>query len=140
MERTGFSAITLVENAPRTVMAAADVVMCASGTATLETLLVNRPMVVAYRIARSTHFIAKNLGYVKQRLFALPNILAGELLVPELIQHDASSERLAAETARWLDDGEARNALRLKFDEIHGQLRCNAAARAAEAVAGLLES
>lgn len=140
MDRTGFSAVTLVEDAPRTVMAAADVVMCASGTATLETMLVNRPMVVAYRIAPATHFIAKNLGYVKQKLFALPNILAGEMLVPELIQHAASSERLAAETARWLDDAEARNGLRRKFDEIHEQLRCNAAARAAEAVAGLLES
>jgi lipid-A-disaccharide synthase len=121
-------------------MAAADVVMCASGTATLETMLVNRPMVVAYRIAPATHFIAKNLGYVKQKMFALPNILAGEMLVPELIQHDASSERLAAETARWLDDAEARNALQRKFGEIHEQLSCNAAARAAEAVAGLLDS
>ena len=138
LDRLEFPNISLVENAPRTVIAAADAVMCASGTATLETMLVNRPMVVAYRISPASHFLAKNLGLIRPQLFALPNILAGEMLVPELIQRDASSDRIAAETLRWLDDEDARLALRTKFQELHNNLRCDASANAARAVAGLL--
>jgi len=138
LDRLGFSAITLVENTPRTVIAAANVVMCASGTATLETMLVNRPMVVAYRISPATYYLAKNLHMIQTRMFALPNILAGEMLVPELIQHDANSQRIAAETLRWLDDEDARTALRDRFQAIHSRLRCDASTRAARAVAGLL--
>ena len=140
LDRLDFHAISLVENDPRSVIAAADAVICASGTATLETMLVNRPMVVTYRIAPASYALAKSLRLIRTPLFALPNILAGEMLVPELIQQDATSERLAAETGRWLDDGNARLALQEKFDEIHRQLRCDASTRAAEAIAGLLET
>jgi lipid-A-disaccharide synthase len=139
LDRLDFSAISLVENRPRTVIGAADVVMVASGTATLETMLVNRPMVVAYRLSPATYSLAKILRLIRTHLFALPNILAGEILVPELIQQDASSERLAAETLRWLDDGDARIALQKKFQEIHDQLCCDASMNAARAVAGLLD-
>lgn len=139
MDQLDFSVITLVENAPRTVIAAADAVMCASGTATLETLLVNRPMVVAYRISTATYHLAKTLRMIQTRMFALPNILAGEMLVPELIQQDATSEKLAEEICRWLDDGNARLALQKRFGLIHEQLRCDASLKAARAVAGLLE-
>jgi lipid-A-disaccharide synthase len=138
LDRLEFPNISLVENAPRAVIAAADAVICASGTATLETMLVNRPMVVAYRISPASHFLAKNLGLIRPQLFALPNILAGEMLVPELIQRDAGSDRIAAETLRWLDDEDARLALQKKFQELHNRLRCDASANAARAVAGLL--
>jgi len=122
----------------RDVLGAADVVLCASGTATLETMLVNRPLVMAYRLARSTYATARYLGLVRRQLFALPNILAGEKLVPELIQKEASGAHLAAEAERWLEDGAARARLHARFAGLHQELRCDAAGRAADSVARLL--
>jgi len=139
MDRLDFTDIALVEHDPRTVIAAADAVMCASGTATLETMLVNRPMAVAYRISPSTYQLVKKLGIVKPQFFALPNILAGAALVPELIQHEATGEGLAEEINRWLEDENSRTALRERFLELHDQLRCDASKRAAEAICGLLD-
>lgn len=130
--------IERVSGRPREVIAAADVVLCASGTATLETMLVNRPLVMVYRIAASTFWLVKNLRVIRRQLFALPNILAGEALVPELIQDEATGERMAAEVLRWLDHPARRSDLRRRFNELHGELRCGASARAAAAVSGLL--
>jgi lipid-A-disaccharide synthase len=139
MERLAFNCISLVDHDPRTVIAASDAVMCASGTATLETMLVNRPMVVAYRIAPSSYHLAKQLRLIKSQLFALPNILAGEALVPELIQHEVTSDALADEINSWLEDENARGELRERFLELHDRLRCDASKKAAEAVCGLLD-
>lgn len=130
--------IALVANRPRQVMAAADVVLCASGTATLETMLVNRPLVMVYRIAASTFWLVKNLRVIRRQLFSLPNILAGESLVPELVQDEATSKRMAEEIQRWLDDPARAADLRRRFDELHATLRCDASSRAASAVSGLL--
>jgi lipid-A-disaccharide synthase len=138
MQRLDFREIHMVDHDPRTVIAAADAVMSASGTATLETLMVNRPMTVAYRVSTATYQMAKHLKLVRPQLFSLPNILAGELLVPELIQHEATAIRLAAETTRWLDPEGPRETLRQRFLEIHDQLRCNASKKAAEAICALL--
>lgn len=140
MMAAGFPHIALVRDRPRQVMAAADVVLCASGTATLETMLVNRPLVMAYRLARPTYLMAKHLRLIRPQLFALPNILAGERLIPELIQEEASGERLAAEAERWLDDPARAAGLRTRFRELHDQLRCDASGRAAAAVADLLDT
>ena len=123
-----------------TVIAAADVVMCASGTVALETLLVNRPMVVTYRISPATHYLAKHLKLIRPQLFSLPNILAGEKLVPELIQHESTGENLAREVRKWLDSHTSRESLKDRFLQIHERLRCDASKRAADAVSGLLES
>jgi lipid-A-disaccharide synthase len=139
MTEAGFPHIALVQDRPRQVMAAADVVLCASGTATLETMLVNRPLVMAYRLARPTYLMAKHLRLIRPQLFALPNILAGERLVPELIQQDASGERLADEAMNWLENPQRAAALRERFRDLHRQLRCDASGKAAAAVAGLLE-
>ena len=139
MNGLAFTSITLVEHDPRTVIASADAVMCASGTATLETMLVNRPMVVAYRISPSTYQLVKRLGIVKPQLYALPNILAGKALVPELIQHEATADRLAGEINHWLDEKNSGAALREQFLELHDRLRCDASERAAEAICGLLD-
>ena len=139
MDRLAFTDISLVDHDPRTVIAAADAVMCASGTATLETMLINRPMVAAYRISTPSYQLAKQLRLFKTRFFALPNILAGEALVPELIQHDATSDRLAEETNRWLENSNCRAALSERFLELHDSLRCDASERAADAVCGLLD-
>jgi lipid-A-disaccharide synthase len=139
MDRLNFGDIKLVSNAPRTVIAAADAVICASGTAALETMLINRPMVVTYRVSAATYFLAKYLRLIKPQLFSLPNILAGEKLVPELIQDEASGENLARETRRWLEDNSSRTSLHKRFLGIHQDLRCDASQQAADAVCGLLE-
>lgn len=115
-------------------MAAADVVICASGTATLEVMLVNRPMVVCYRLAGMTYSLAKWLKLVKSRFFALPNILSSEALVPELLQDEVSGRRIAEEVVKWLDQPGLRDDLRQRFDLLHRQLKMDAAATAANVV------
>jgi lipid-A-disaccharide synthase len=139
-QRSGGVPVTIVRDDPRGVIAAADCVLCASGTATLETMLVNRPLVMTYRLAPSTYRIGRMFRLVKLSWFALPNILAGRGLVPELIQDDATPENLARAATAWLDDAAARSELRRAFHELHERLRCDAAERAAAAVAGLLEN
>ena len=138
LERPGTPAIQLVDNDPRNVIAAADVVMVASGTAALETMLINRPMVVSYRIARSTYQLIKSLKLVKADHISLPNILAGEALVPELLQHEANGPRLAQEVLGWLDDSGRRSDLHKRFSQLNSDLRCNAGEKAAQAVCELL--
>jgi len=139
MKRLAIQDIHLVDDDPRSVIAAADVVMVASGTATLETMLINRPMVVSYRLAPSSYQLGKALKLVRVKFFSLPNILAGEALVPELLQDDASGPRMAEEVLKWLEDASRRQALQARFSQLHEQLRCNASARAAVAVAGLAQ-
>jgi len=132
--------ILLSEGNPRTVMASADVVLCASGTATLEAMLINRPLVVAYRLAAATYWLARALALVKSRYIALPNILAGEALVPELIQREATGRRLSGEASRWLDNEHSRSLLGTRFEELHRELKGNAGHNAATAIAGLLRA
>ncbi|MCW8925649.1 MAG: lipid-A-disaccharide synthase [Xanthomonadales bacterium] len=115
-------------------MAAADLVICASGTATLEVMLINRPMVVCYRLSAMTYTLAKWLRLVKSRYFALPNILASEALVPELLQHEVTGERIADEVTKWLEQPARRDALQERFRQLHEQLRIDAASTAARVV------
>jgi lipid-A-disaccharide synthase len=115
-------------------MVAADVVLLASGTAALEAMLCKRPMVVGHRIAPSTYRLVKGLGLLKSRFVSLPNVLAGEALVPELLQDDCTAPKLAAAVVAWFRDPEAVAALRPRFRAIHEALRRDASARAAEAV------
>jgi lipid-A-disaccharide synthase len=119
-------------------LAAADVALVASGTATLQALLHDTPMVVAYRLAPLTAFIARDLGLVKVRHFSLPNLLAGESLVPEFFQEAVQPRALAAAMQAALADDDRRAALRLRFRAIHQTLRQGGARRAAEILAGLL--
>lgn len=134
LKRVPGTDITRVSGQSRTVIAAADVVMCASGTATLETMLTNRPMVVAYKIAASTYALIRRFKLVKTSCFSLPNILAGEVLVPELLQHEVTAERLAGEVLAWLGDHQKRTALNQRFEGLHRSLRCQASVRAADAI------
>lgn len=115
-------------------MAAADLVICASGTATLEVMLINRPMVVCYRLSAMTYALARWLRLVKSRFFALPNILAGEALVPELLQREVTGERIADEATKWLEQPARRDALHGRFRQLHEQLRIDAASTAARVV------
>ena len=122
----------------REAMIASDAVLLASGTATLEAMLCKRPMVVGYRIAPLTYRIVKGLGLLKVERYALPNVLAGETLVPELLQDDCTPANLHAALRRWFLDADAVAALQPTFLAMHQSLRRDASARAADAVAGLL--
>lgn len=120
----------------RVVMSAADVIVLASGTATLEAMLLKKPMVVAYRLHWLTWLIARLL--VRIPFVSLPNLLAGRRLVPELLQHDATPENLARETANWLNSPETVRATVATFGELHQQLRQDASATGAAAIVRLL--
>lgn len=133
--------MTLLDGQSREVMAAADVVLLASGTAALEAMLLKRPMVVAYKLAPLTYWLIRYR--VKVQSFSLPNLLAGasrpkENLVPELIQHQASPERLGAALLDYLDNPQKTADINQRFDEIHQTLRRDASHRAAEAVLDLV--
>jgi lipid-A-disaccharide synthase len=130
--------ITLLDGGARRAMAAADVVLVASGTATLEALLLKRPMVITYRTARLTYHLAKAMTSVSY--VGLPNLLGGRSLVPELLQDSATPDGLGAAVLEWLEQPDRRAALQAEFDRIHSNLRRDADSRAAEAVLQLLQN
>ena len=117
-------------------MRAADLVVLASGTATLEAMLLRRPMVVGYKLAPVTHFIASRL--VKIPFVALPNLLAGKRLVPEYIQHDLTEEVLVSEIMSFFSGSDDTSQMLAAFDQIHASIRLNASERAADAIAGII--
>jgi lipid-A-disaccharide synthase len=117
-------------------MAAADVVMLASGTATLEAMLLKRPMVVAYKMAPLSHAIISRM--LKVPYIALPNLLADKKLVPEFIQDEVDENTLAAAVLEQLDNAQYRERLNQAFLAIHQDLRRDASAGAASAIAELL--
>ncbi|MEX0900493.1 MAG: lipid-A-disaccharide synthase [Gammaproteobacteria bacterium] len=118
----------------RLIIEAADVVLTASGTATLECLLLDRPMVVAYRLAPLTAWVLRTFGLLKIETFSLPNLLTGERVVPELIQENATPDRLAVALGLLLEDGDARAAQHAAFARVREQLKTGADERAAAAV------
>lgn len=118
-------------------MAAADVVLVASGTATLEAALLQRPMVITYRMPRLSWWIMNSRRY--QPWVGLPNILAGEFVVPELLQDAATPEALAAAVIDLLHDADKRKSIEQRFALMAGELRHDAAARAAEAIVPYLK-
>lgn len=125
--------LTLLDGQAHLALAACDAVLIASGTATLEALLYKRPMVVAYRLAPLTFWILKRM--VKSPYISLPNLLAQRLLVPELLQDDATPEALAQTLLPLIDGGEEQTR---GFDDIHRTLRRDASNQAADAVLTLI--
>lgn len=125
--------LTLLDGRSHLALSACDAVLIASGTATLEALLYKRPMVVAYRLAPLTFWILKRL--VKSPYVSLPNLLAGRLLVPELLQDDATPEALARQMLPLIDGGLGQTE---GFDQIHRTLRLDASNQAARAVLELV--
>lgn len=125
--------VTLLDGQSHVALAACDAVLIASGTATLEALLYKRPMVVAYRLAPLTFWILKRM--VKSPYISLPNLLAQRLLVPELLQDDATPEALAQTLLPLIDDGAEQTR---GFDAIHRTLRRDASNQAADAVLELI--
>ena len=130
--------ITLVDGRSREVLAAADVVLTASGTATLETLLTKRPMVVAYRVHPISYHLVKQLGLVKVPYIAMANLLAEKDLAPEFIQDRCRADLLAPAVLAFLDDAERVAEIQAEYRRIHLWLRQDAAASAAQAVLDLL--
>ena len=122
----------------RTVMAAADVVVLASGTATLEAMLVNRPQVVIYRLNPATHALARMINLVKTEHVALPNILAGESLVPELVQQQAQPETIRDAVNHWLDRPNHVEQLKSRFAALRQSLQGGGSQAAADAIAELV--
>ncbi|AZZ90927.1 lipid-A-disaccharide synthase [Hahella sp. KA22] len=128
--------VTLIDQHSRECMMAADAILLASGTATLEAMLVKRPMVVAYKLATLSYWIMRRL--LKAKYISLPNLLADRVLVPELIQHDATPSKLGGALLKELDV-ERRRSLEGEFEGLHKLIRQNASVVAAQAIAELIE-
>ena len=124
--------VTLVEGQARAVMQAADAVLLASGTATLECMLLGRPMLVAYRLHPLSYPLVKHL--LKTPCVSLPNHLLGRMQVPEYLQHDATPARLAEGLLGLLQDPERSAAQIAPFAAVHRDLKRDAAERAAHTI------
>jgi len=120
-------------------MIAADVVLLASGTAALESALLAKPTVAAYRLGKMTYAIFKTLNLVKLNYFTLPNLLTGTPLVPEFIQDNARPAKIARAVIKLLDDPDRRRSIGERFARLRTELAQNADQRAADAVVSLLK-
>jgi len=129
--------VTLVSGATYDAVAAADVAIVSSGTATVETALLGTPMVVIYRVSALTAALARRL--IRTPMIAMVNLIAGSRVVPELIQSDFTAERVAAEAGRLLDSPEAREQMRKDLAEVRARLGPpGAIGRAADIIVGML--
>jgi len=128
--------VKLLHGQSREAMAAADVVLMASGTAALEGMLLKKPMVVSYKLSKLTAYIVRKL--LTQPFVSLPNLLAGKALVPELLQEDANVESLSAALNRFIEDGDAASHMKDEFLRLHKMLRLDADNAAASAVVQLI--
>jgi lipid-A-disaccharide synthase len=124
--------LTILFGHARDALAAADIALVASGTATLEAALLKKPMVITYKMAGTSFQLMRRMGYLPY--VGLPNILAGEFVVPELLQDDATPENLAQALLNTLNDSVLRERIPRRFAAIHRQLKCNTAEQAARAV------
>lgn len=128
--------LTVTDGKAPLALEASDSVLLASGTATLEAALYKKPMVISYKVPWLTAQIMKRQGYLPY--VGLPNILSGEFVVPELLQHFATPEALADAVWKQLTDPELRESLQARFTKIHEQLRQNTAERSAEVIERVL--
>jgi len=128
--------LTVLFGHAQEAMAAADIVLAASGTATLEAALLGRPVVITYKMPAASHWLLRGKGYLPY--YGLPNILAGEFVVPEIIQDDATPQNLSQALLNLLGDEAVRSRLERKFAAMSASLQRGAARRAALAVLPLL--
>ncbi|EJL94181.1 lipid-A-disaccharide synthase [Herbaspirillum sp. CF444] len=129
--------IRIVSGQSHATMAAADAVLVASGTASLEVALYKKPMVIAYKMMRASYEIMRHMNY--QPWVGLPNILAREFLVPELLQDAATPQALADALWKQLDDPVHLQSLRQRFTDMHHSLLRDTANVSAQAVCTLLD-
>jgi lipid-A-disaccharide synthase len=132
--------VRLIDGQATTALSAADVVLVASGTASLEAALCKRPMVVVYRLGALSGWMIMKLNLVKSKFFAQPNLLADRRVVGEYFQNQIVPESIGAELLMWLDDTDRRVALEREFSRIHADLRRGAGTRAAQAILELLRT
>mgnify|MGYP002143420966 FL=1 len=130
--------IHLINGQASLALEACDVVLIASGTATLEAALWKKPMVISYVVPRLTAWIMKKQGYLPY--VGLPNILAREFVVPELLQDDATPEALAHATLNWLDQSEKVRSLKNRFTEMHHTLNLPTGKLVAEVIADVIHA
>ena len=130
--------IHLIDGKATTALMAADAVMVASGTASLETALCKRPMVVVYRLGALSAWAIRRMNLIKSKFFAQPNLLADRRVVGEYFQEQIVPASIGAELLMWLDDDVKRHELEQEFARIHTGLRRGAGARAAQAIHDLL--
>jgi lipid-A-disaccharide synthase len=130
--------ITVIDGQSHAAMASADAVLVASGTASLEVALFKKPMVIAYKMMRASWHVMRHMAY--QPWIGLPNILARDFLVPELLQDAATPQALADALWEQLHDARKRSSLRDRFMDMHYSLLRNTAHESAQAVIQLLES
>ena len=128
--------IQLLDGQSHQTLAACDVTLIASGTATLEAALFKRPMVIAYKMHWLSAQIMKRMNY--QPWVGLPNILLEDFAVPEYLQAAATPEHLADAAFAWLDDPPACAALATRFEALHHTLRRNTAQSATDAIESIL--
>jgi lipid-A-disaccharide synthase len=129
--------LELLDGRSHEALAACDVTLIASGTATLEAALFKRPMVIAYRMAGLSWQIMKRMRY--QPWVGLPNILCRDFVVPELLQHDATPRALTDAVLQWLDAPQRAAALEQRFMDLHHLLRRDTARTATDAIARVLD-
>lgn len=129
--------LKIIQGQSQKAIAAADAVLVASGTATLEVALLKKPMVIGYRLMWATWQIARHI--VKPPV-GLPNILAGEMIVPELLQHDATGPKLAEALWYQLTDEKNRRNLHQRFTDMHHSLLRNMAQTSAEAILDVMKN
>ena len=127
----------LIDGQSRTVMAASDAILLASGTAALEAMLVKRPMVVSYRVNKLTYAIMSRM--IKVPYVSLPNLLANEALVPELLQDAATPDNLATRLLQTWRSFNGDKTIQVKYLNLHKMLRKNAGETAAKAIISMLE-
>jgi lipid-A-disaccharide synthase len=130
--------VRLLEGQAQAALTAANVVLVTSGTASLETALCKRPMVVVYRAGAMTAWLIRRLNLVKSKFFAQPNLLADRRVVGEYFQDEIVPEAIAVELLSWLDDTSRREELEREFLKIHEDLKRDASARAARAIMAML--
>lgn len=128
--------VTLLHGQSHDAMLAADAILIASGTATLEAMLLKRPMVIAYHMAAFSYWLLSKL--VKSKFVGLPNLLADKELVPELLQHNATPSQLSAALTVYLDSEKTTQQLIEQFNAIHLQLRRDASETAAQGIVDML--
>ena len=132
--------VKLLDGRSSVAISAADLVLTASGTATLETLLLKKPMVVAYRLSPLTAWLIRRFNLLKTPYVAIANLLSEKMLAPEFLQEACQAERMGQAIVDLLDDPQQREEIAQRYQQIHQHLRQNAAERAADLVLDLIGS
>jgi lipid-A-disaccharide synthase len=130
------STVICIAGKSQEVLSACDVALLASGTATLEAMLCKKPMVIAYVTSMFSALVMRRIGYLPW--VGLPNILARETLVPELLQEQVTPKALADHVQAWFDSVQKVKVLKQRFTEIHRQLQCNTPERVCRTIASVI--